>query len=191
LLRREFPRKLEFAILPDAATTTTTTAAPVAGRIIGIAKSYAELIDALKQRTAELGVTMETVDHVAGLPLRYCSKLLAPVPVRSIGATSLGPLLGALGLRIAVIVDEEQFERIRNRLTPRKAPPLRKSSDAFSPMNSALRRTHPNCRPQLVGNSEWSKVMNARRQILMSVKARRDSARHAARARWAKGKPAA
>jgi len=50
------------------------------------------------------------------LPLRYCSKLFSPLPVKHIGSASLGPLLGALGLRLVVEIDHEQFERMKSRL---------------------------------------------------------------------------
>jgi hypothetical protein len=156
------------------------TAAPTAApRVIAVVRSYTELIDALKARTAELGVTMEVVDHVAGLPLRYCSKILAPVPVKNVGPVSLGPLLGALGVQLIVAVDEEQFARVKNRLT------VRKSSGAFRRPHP-----HPNSRVELRGNTAWGKIMAARRMLLLSPQERRRSAKRAARVRWANVKRA-
>ena len=78
------------------------------------------LREACRKRVAELGTTFESVDHVAGLPTRYVSKLLSPSGMKSPGLTSLGPLLGALGLRLLVVVDEEAMARIAGRLSPVK-----------------------------------------------------------------------
>jgi hypothetical protein len=91
------------------------------------------------------------------LPLRYCSKLFSPLPVKHIGGVSLGPLLGALGSRLVVEIDHEQFERMKSRLVPRKAsgPGRRK-------------QRHPNSRSELVGNTEWAKIRNARRAVLLA-----------------------
>lgn len=83
-------------------------------------RSYDELLAVLRSRIAELGTTMETLDEVAGLPLRYASKLFAPNPIKTLGKISLGPTLGVLGLKLVVTEDAEMFARIRQRLAPRK-----------------------------------------------------------------------
>jgi hypothetical protein len=69
---------------------------PAAPRQLAVVRSYGDLINALRARIRELGTTCEAVDYIAGIPLRYCNKLLAPHPPRTIGSQSLGPLLGAL-----------------------------------------------------------------------------------------------
>jgi hypothetical protein len=56
------------------------------------------------------------VDEVAGLPQRYTAKLLAPKGLKSLGRISMGPILGALGLKLAVLPDDEALARIRHRL---------------------------------------------------------------------------
>ncbi len=89
-------------------------------RIIAEVKDYAGLVLALRGRIAELNVAGETIDDVAGLPLRYTMKLLAPIQKKTIGRVSLGPLLGTLGIKLHVVEDPEVFERIRPRLVPRK-----------------------------------------------------------------------
>ena len=155
------------------ATAAVSPTAP--DRVLGIARSY----DVLKRRTAEFNVTMERVDDIAGLPARYVSKLFAPLPVKNFGRTSLGPLLGALGVELVVRVDQGQFDRIKARLRPRASPAFRR------------KHWHPNSREQLRGNSEWGRVMRARATVLLSPKMRQRIAREAARARWAKVKPAA
>jgi hypothetical protein len=95
-----------------------TIAAPAADRIIGEAQTYDELIQLFRMRCDELGVAMERLDEIAGLPSRYVSKLLAPVPVRNIGRVSLGPLLGSIGCKLGLIEDPEALARVSHRLVP-------------------------------------------------------------------------
>ena len=58
-------------------------------------RDYSELIEALRGRLYELNATMEAVDELAGLPLRYTSKVFAPTPIKTLGKISLGATLGS------------------------------------------------------------------------------------------------
>jgi hypothetical protein len=136
-------------------------------QIGGIVRSYEELIEAIRNRILELNTTGESVDYVAGLPLRYTAKLLTPKRMRTIGARSFAPLLGALGLALIVVEDAEQLAAIRHRLEPRKkaaVPP-----DAFN------KKSSPN---------GWGQWMNCLRFLALSDAQRSASARHAAQMRW-------
>jgi hypothetical protein len=78
-------------------------------RIIGevtSATGYPGLIATLRARVNDLGTTFECLDDVAGLPARYTAKLLAQRPIKSLGRSSSGAILGALGLKLIVAVDE-------------------------------------------------------------------------------------
>lgn len=86
---------------------------------LAIVVDYAGLVTALRQRIVELGTGMESVDAVAGLPARYTSKLLSRNYRSSLGQVSLGPILGALGLKLALLHDDEALARVRHRLPPR------------------------------------------------------------------------
>jgi hypothetical protein len=86
---------------------------------LAIVTDYLGLVAALRRRIVELGTGMESVDAVAGLPARYTSKLLSRNNKTSLGQTSMGPILGALGLKLAVLPDDEALARIRHRLPPR------------------------------------------------------------------------
>src|SRR5262249_32348356 len=109
----------------------------VAGcKILGSINDYNTVIALLRKRQADLGVAMETVDSVAGLPLRYTAKLLAPVPVRQLGRVSFGPLLKCLGMTLIAVEDLSALKKIEARLTKR----LRRPSDAGSPMLAQKRR---------------------------------------------------
>lgn len=146
------------------------------GRIIGEARDYSQLLDALRKWIAELETTMETIDEVAGLPTRYVSKLLAPVPIKGIGRTSLGPILGALGLKLVVAVDQETLEKICHRLTKRRQ--AAHASNGMRPMKNRKRKGY------FISGPEISAVLNARRSLLVPPEQRSESARIAARERW-------
>lgn len=154
----------------------------IEGRHIGTARDYDQLHELLRARVDELAVTYESVDAVAGLPSRYTAKLLAPVPMKAIGKTSMGPLLGALGLKLIVAVDDETLARIIGRLTKR-ARKQSNASDAMRPMKRKKRRGY------WKGNADWARIMNARRTLVVPESKRSASARKAARARWRGSRP--
>ena len=89
-------------------------------RVIGEFSDYDQMIGALRQRAADLNLSGEIIDHVSGLPTRYAQKLLGPHQVRRLGATSLGPFLGALAVRCLIVEDKAALERLRRQTTPRR-----------------------------------------------------------------------
>ena len=86
--------------MQDAAISSTAAPATTGDRVVAIAKNYDDLLDAFRKRCAEFGTAMERIDDIAGVAKGYASKLLAHKPVRYFGRVSLGPLLGALGLKL-------------------------------------------------------------------------------------------
>lgn len=88
-------------------------------RELAIVRDYDDLHAVLRARADELNVSRLTIDHVAGLQDGYTAKLLAPVPLKRVGAISMGPLLAALGLALVVVEDPEALERVSSRLVPR------------------------------------------------------------------------
>jgi hypothetical protein len=90
-------------------------------RALAVVTDYTGLVTALRQRIAELGTHMEAVDEVAGLPLRYTSKLMSENNHTSLGRVSLGPLLGALASKLVVVPDQDALARVRHRLLARDA----------------------------------------------------------------------
>jgi hypothetical protein len=151
------------------------------GRILAEVREYQELIDAFKAWMAELNVCGRTVDDVAGLPDRYTAKLLAPVPIKGIGRTSLGPLLGALGLKLIVAVDHEVLERMRHRLDQRsEADVKRVTANARSRMLAGSRRKNTGFKID-VG---IAKALQCRWMLLTTPRQRARIARGAAKARW-------
>jgi hypothetical protein len=67
----------------------------------------------------DLGTTYDALDHVSGMTKGWSSKTIG-YGAKRLGMLSLGPMLGALGLKLLVVEDEEAFARIRPRLAQRK-----------------------------------------------------------------------
>jgi hypothetical protein len=68
---------------------------------------YEDLQAALRERSAELGMTRIALDAKAGLADGHASKLLAPAQPKRFGWTSLPLVLQALGVRLALLNDDE------------------------------------------------------------------------------------
>jgi hypothetical protein len=85
-----------------------------------IVKTYDELVRTLYARAEHLDVTRLSLDEVGGLPSGYSGKLLGARRVKTCGAKSLFPLLGALGLALALVEDPEARRRHSSRLQPRR-----------------------------------------------------------------------
>jgi hypothetical protein len=66
-----------------------------------------------------LNVSGATLDDVGGLCERYSSKILGPAKTKRLGAMSMAPFLGALGLALIVVEDEEALARLAHRLDKR------------------------------------------------------------------------
>ena len=125
--------------------------------VIAEVREYSELLDALRSYQPD----------PAGLPL------FSPVEIRTLGKVSLGAALGALGLKLTVVVDEPQLARIRHRLTKRK--------NARSNAGCKNARARYSC---FRGNPEKARALRMQQLKLQSPRRRREISRNAARARW-------
>ena len=85
---------------------------------LGVCRVADDLRAILRARFAALGVSFETVDHVAGLPTRYTAKVIGFQATRSFGQISLDALLGAAGIMLIAVEDAEALDRVRARLVP-------------------------------------------------------------------------
>jgi hypothetical protein len=98
--------------------TEETTTGP---RRIAVVSDLAGLHAAIREWVAELNVSRATIDHVGGLPDGHASKLLAPAPLKHFGHVSLGLMLGACGLDLWVMVNDEKLRQLGGRLPPRQS----------------------------------------------------------------------
>jgi hypothetical protein len=87
------------------------------GRPLATIREYGQLVQALRERAEELNVSRETLDAVSGLQSGYSAKLLCQI--KGVGRTSLGPLLGAMGVALVLVEDPEALAKVRPRLTQR------------------------------------------------------------------------
>jgi hypothetical protein len=78
---------------------------------------YSSLLQALRRRVSDLGTSMNSVDHLAGLTPFHVGKLLTGM--RGFGPVSFDAVLGALALRVVLVEDTGQLAKIRHRLAPR------------------------------------------------------------------------
>jgi hypothetical protein len=90
---------------------------------LAIVRTTDDLRQLFRQRVAYLGISLETLDAIAGLPVRYSSKLLALEPSKHMGPISFESLLGALGLMLVAWEDAEALRRVQHRLA---AAPLQR-----------------------------------------------------------------
>jgi len=121
----------EPAAAPEAVPTSPadSPAAPEAiPAVPRVVTTHEELLDLLRRRRDDLGLTHETIDHIAGWASGYCSKVLSPEPLKGLGEQSLALVLDVLALgiaRIEIVEDPEQAARMRPRWTRRLRPKMR------------------------------------------------------------------
>lgn len=141
-------------------------------RQLGTATDYHSFMVLLRARAAELKVSRDVLDEVSGLGARYVSKLLGPRPVRRVGMKTLGPLLGALGVRLVVEEDPEAMARFckRNGFGKRDARLVRSASVHIELSQREMKKRQRN------GGLNSRKNMTPRRA--------RQLARNAAHVRW-------
>ncbi|MCW2218313.1 hypothetical protein M2232_001845 [Bradyrhizobium japonicum] len=113
-----------------------------------------ELLDLIRRRRDELGITHETIDVLTGWAAGYASKVLSPEPVRGLGANALALVIGALALgiaRVEFVEDPQQVEKMRSRWVPRRRPQMKPRRTRGALLAS---RTSANC-PEM--NSEMER----------------------------------
>jgi hypothetical protein len=159
---------------------TAATAEPPA-RQIAIVRSYGDLHKALRLRADELGTTREAIDELTGLQNGYAAKLLAPVPIKSLGPQSLGPMLAVLGLKLLVVEDPDTIARITSRLGKRQISGSLAGSRLLAVRTRRKRRFSP-----FAASPEFAKLIRARQLLNQSIAKRKQIALAGAKARWRK-----
>jgi hypothetical protein len=148
-------------------------------RILGAANTYDGLMDLLRKRKNELGITFECLDAASGTQPGYSAKICAPVPIRVLGRLSLGLMLQAMGLTLLVCEDRAALEKIRNQLEQRKRP----KRDASNAMPAAPRKKRRKFLP-FSRSPEFARLMRVQQLANLTPEQRSASARRAARIRW-------
>jgi hypothetical protein len=146
----------------------------VAPRALARIEHSEALLAALRARVAELELSHEIVDHLAGFQSGYCSKLLSDPPIRRLGNLSLFLLLQSLGLDLVLIENPQALESLKNPLHLRRRRTILRAPRIVHLTPDFLR---------MIG------AAGARaRNLKLSPKRRKALALRAIRARWAKHK---
>ena len=85
-------------------------------------RSPEDIVAALRARRDELNISHETIDAIALWADGYCSKVLAPKPMKGLGELSLPSLLEALGVALVLVEDSAAADRVRQKWVERKRP---------------------------------------------------------------------
>jgi hypothetical protein len=110
--------------LPKKAAAVVAVGQP-ARRLTAVARTigdYAEFLQVIRDRADEMGMSRLELDHQAGTQDGYSGKVLGPAKRRAYGMRTLGPTLGALGLKMLLIEDTAQTAKIMARRQPRERP---------------------------------------------------------------------
>lgn len=152
---------------------------------LAIGDSYDDLIRALRERATALGMTDKTIEEIGGFTGGHVGKLLGAKRTKSLGGLSFGMMLGALGLKFAIIEDEEQTARIRKRFDPSEKS-KRELSDAQPlriPLSADIARAILSEFARENGRASYRVRMQKH-----TPEQRSKYARKAAKARWKKGR---
>jgi hypothetical protein len=170
---------------PDLAQPEEAAASyQIEHRPLAVVRDWHQFRQAFRDRCTELRVSRLTVDRIGRLPDGQASKLLSAVPDQGFGVRSLPAMLAAVGLALVVVEDAEATARIRPHLVPRNESQVHADASALT-LKREKRRAKRRGKAWR-NNSEWGRVMAARRSLILSPNKRQRIARRAARARWKK-----
>jgi hypothetical protein len=165
--------------MPFSAEAPSPTETPPP-KVLAEVTNYPALIAAFRARANECKIARshENTANVAGLTNGYLQKLLAPKPVRRIGMESLGPVLGVLGVKLLLVVDDVAMARLQMLGAKREDMKLveRNNNLVHDGVIQTTRRFMKKIAP--CGGKATARKLNAHQ--------RSASARKAAQARWSK-----
>lgn len=88
--------------------------------VVSAAEGYAGILRAFRDRQAELGLSADKIDEIAGgeeNDIRYATKWLSGM--KALGPKSWGDALGAMAMKLVFIEDDAQLAKIRKHLEQR------------------------------------------------------------------------
>ena len=149
---------------------------------LAIGSDYNDLIRFLRERASTLGMTDAILEEIGGFTRGHVGKLLGAARPKNLGPLTFGMMLGALGLKFAIIEDAEATARIKARFDPSKKSkrmPTMVRIDLSPEVAAAVFSDH---------FKRISRLGVAARMEKMSPRQRSQAARKAAKARWKKGR---
>lgn len=150
-------------------------------RTIAVARHYAEVVAACRKRLAELEITHETLDAIAGLQSGYAGKLLCEPPIKRMGPLTMFLVFEALGMQVAFQEDTAALGRVKTRLVRRMFARRIHGRSVHKPMTIVLQ-------PDILAKGRRRGGENSRKY--MSRRQAKRLAREAARIRWSKARAA-
>ena len=162
-------------------TETLQPKVPDVPRPIAEVHDYAGLHRVLRERAEELGISRLVLDEISGVCAGYSSKVLCSPPMKNLGAVTLGPMLGALGLKLLVTEDRAALARLATRPRRQRAQARAKFSNAEPPR---IKAELPDAAREYFGalGRLGAKALHASR----TDEQRSAAGRRAAQMRWAK-----
>lgn len=140
-------------------------------------------------------ISFELLDELTGAPRGYFSKTLGPKPAKRIGLQSLGWALGGLGVKCILVEDPKALARIKARLQARDRAHVASvhSGAVRVQLNRGFlrkigRKGGKNSRKNLGKRArrKLAKQANIKRNEKLTARQRKESARRASAARWAR-----
>jgi hypothetical protein len=80
------------------------------------------LHEGFRDRVEDLQITRVEIDAAGKLQPGYAAKLLCDPPMKSFGKESLPRMLKATGMALVLVIDDERFAPVKERLTKRRRP---------------------------------------------------------------------
>lgn len=142
--------------------------------------NYDEMVDVLRARKSELGLSDAVVDELTGLPTGYTGKVLGPARVKKMGALSLWLMLEVLAFDMRLDSSVEKAAKMQERWEKRSEGQANEKNHARPVSMRTLARKHRDT------FRASAKAANRARQAALSPEQRTKLARRAAKTRWRK-----
>lgn len=142
-------------------------------------RSYDDLQLALRRRADELGISRLEIDRIAGLPTGYAAKVLCDPPVRRMSVAQIAAFLGALGLKLEAVSDEDALAKYTARADKR---------EEFRAKNATMhaKSVHIKIPGRKIQKARRKGGENSRKYL--SIRQKKRLAKIAAKARWKRRK---
>ena len=96
-----------------------------------------DLVEALRRRAAYVGLSYGMLEHLSGMSDGACSKYLGPRQAKRLTTASLTRLAAALGLKVALVVDDELTRKMKRHWGQRDVAKVRCRAIASAVSTSA------------------------------------------------------
>jgi hypothetical protein len=146
-------------------------------RILARFTGYGGLLDALRARLDEKGITHRVFDDIAGIADGLTNKILQPVPVRYLLPNTLGDFVEATGCQLWLVEVPELNAQLERRLAGNR-------TDAWPKRRRELQRTSSSPAQAKRIQGELGRIGGTKRAAMLGPKHRSEIARYAAFCRW-------